>query len=83
MSFAEESVIYAIEKARIVPVVAIDHAEDAVALCGALKLKPLGLKRSRSPSAYAIMKRQYGFKGNRAKVLQQAQMVKSWLKENS
>ncbi|HIA48558.1 MAG TPA: bifunctional 4-hydroxy-2-oxoglutarate aldolase/2-dehydro-3-deoxy-phosphogluconate aldolase [Candidatus Hydrogenedentes bacterium] len=37
MSFSEESVIYAIEKARIVPVVAIDHAEDAVALCGALK----------------------------------------------
>ena len=53
------------------------------ALCGALKLETLGMKRSRSPSAYAIMKRQYGFKGNRAKVLQQAQMVKSWLKENS
>jgi hypothetical protein len=52
-------------------------------LCGALKLETLGMKRSRSPSAYAIMKRQYGFKGNRAKVLQQAQMVKSWLKENA
>jgi 2-dehydro-3-deoxyphosphogluconate aldolase/(4S)-4-hydroxy-2-oxoglutarate aldolase len=37
MSFAEESIIYAIEKARIVPVIALERVEDAVPLCGALQ----------------------------------------------
>jgi len=38
------------------------------ALKGALKLETLGMKR-RGPSALSILKREYGYKGSRAKVL--------------
>ena len=41
-------------------------------LCSALKLEIIGLKHSRG-SVYAWCKKQYGFKGNKDKVL--AQMV--------
>lgn len=37
MKRSEENVIAALAQARIVPVIAIENAEDAVALCGALK----------------------------------------------
>jgi 2-dehydro-3-deoxyphosphogluconate aldolase/(4S)-4-hydroxy-2-oxoglutarate aldolase len=37
MSFAEDSVIYGIGRDRIIPVIAIDRAEDAVDLFGALR----------------------------------------------
>ena len=52
-------------------------------LAGALKLETLGMKRSRSPSAYSILKSRYGHRGNRNSVLQQAQYIKKWLKENA
>ena len=50
---------------------------DAFRLCalkGALKLEILGMRR-RGPSAYAILKGEYGFKGNKAKVLEQTQAL--------
>ena len=40
-----------------------------LALKGALKLETLGLKGR--VSAYAIVKREFGFKGNKARVLEQ------------
>jgi hypothetical protein len=36
-----------------------------------LRLEMKGLKRSRSPSAYSIIKRDLGFRGNRQRVLTQ------------
>lgn len=41
----------------------------------ALKLEILGMKRSRSPSAYIIIKRAYGMTGNRAHVLEQLEIL--------
>jgi len=53
-----------------------------LALRSALKLELLGMKRSRSPSAYVLLKRDYGLKGNRAKVLKQANEIRdAMLKE--
>jgi hypothetical protein len=40
------------------------------ALRGALKLEILGMKRG-GHSVYSIVKEEFGFKGNKAKVLQQ------------
>ena len=40
-------------------------------LRSALKLELKGLKMSRGISAYAIIKREFGFKGNKARVLEQ------------
>jgi len=40
-------------------------------LKAALKLECLGMKMSRGTSAYAMLKRDYGYKGNKAKVLAQ------------
>lgn len=40
-----------------------------ISLKYALKLEMKGLKRSRSPSAYVILKRDLGIKGSRTKVL--------------
>ncbi len=37
----------------------------------ALRLEILGMRRSRSPSAYVIAKRKYGFTGNRKHVFEQ------------
>jgi hypothetical protein len=42
-----------------------------LALKGALKLECLGMQRSRKPSAYAIVKREFGFKGNKQSVYTQ------------
>ena len=41
------------------------------AVRGALRLELAGMKRSRSPSAYVIAKRDFGCKGNRQKCLDQ------------
>ncbi len=41
----------------------------------ALKLEILGMKRSRSPSAYIIIKRAYGITGNRVHVLEQLELL--------
>ncbi len=41
----------------------------------ALKLEILGMKRSRSPSAYMIIKRAYGLTGNREHVLEQLDIL--------
>ena len=43
------------------------------ALKGALKLEILGLKR-KGRSAYAIVKEEFGFKGNKEKVLKQLEL---------
>ncbi len=43
-----------------------------LSLKGALKLEMVGMKR-RGRSAYAIIKDEFGFKGNREKVLNQLQ----------
>ena len=40
-------------------------------LRSALKLECLGMKRSRRPSAYQIVKDKMGFKGNKESVLKQ------------
>jgi hypothetical protein len=37
----------------------------------ALKLETLGMSRSRSPSAYALVKKEFGFKGSKRRVLEQ------------
>jgi hypothetical protein len=47
----------------------------------ALKLELLGMKRSRSPSAYIIVKRAYGMTGNRIHVLEQLEVLISQEKE--
>jgi len=41
----------------------------------ALKLEILGMKRSRAPSAYIIIKRAYGMTGNRTHVLEQLEIL--------
>ena len=48
------------------------------ALRGALKLETLGMKR-RGSSAYSIVKEEFGFKGNKRKVLEQLEQL---IKEN-
>jgi hypothetical protein len=47
----------------------------------ALKLELLGMKRSRSPSAYIIIKRAYGMTGNRTHVLEQLEILITQEKE--
>lgn len=42
-----------------------------LALRGALKLECLGMKRSRGPSAFSIVKREFGFKGTKQAVYTQ------------
>jgi hypothetical protein len=42
-----------------------------LALKYALSLEIKGLKRSQSPSAYSIIKKEFGFKGSRERVLAQ------------
>jgi hypothetical protein len=41
----------------------------------ALKLEVKGYKRSRSPSTYLAVKREFGFKGNKQKVLAQLEEI--------
>ncbi len=45
-------------------------AFQMLTLKGALKLETLGMKR-RGPSAATLVKRQFGFKGNKASLLEQ------------
>lgn len=52
------------------------------ALRGALRLEIAGMKRSRSPSAYVIAKRDFGLKGSRQSVLEQLQKIINDYKEN-
>jgi hypothetical protein len=47
----------------------------------ALKLEILGMKRSRAPSAYVIVKRAYGMTGNRPHVLEQLEILINQEKE--
>ncbi len=47
----------------------------------ALKLEMLGMKRSRSPSAYIIIKRAYGITGSRAHTLEQLEILITQEKE--
>jgi len=47
----------------------------------ALKLEILGMKRSRAPSAYMIIKRAYGMTGNRTHVLEQLEILITQEKE--
>jgi hypothetical protein len=47
----------------------------------ALKLEILGMKRSRTPSAYIIVKRAYGITGNRIHVLEQLEILITQEKE--
>ena len=59
--------------------IAYDSAEEINAfrmraLRGALKLEILGMKR-RGRSAYSIIKEEFGFKGNKKKVLKQLEAV--------
>ena len=42
-----------------------------LALRSALRLECLGMKRSRSPSAYRIVKQKYGLKGSKKRVFEQ------------
>ena len=48
------------------------------ALYAALKLEALGMRRSCKPSAYIIIKRKFGWKGNKAKILM---LLKTHLEE--
>lgn len=65
-----------------------DITEDKrrfIQLCtvrSALRLEILGMKRSRSPSAYVIAKRDFGLTGNRKFVLEQLNlMIANYKKE--
>ena len=42
-----------------------------LSLKGALKLECKGMRRSRGPSAFAVVKQEYGFKGTKVEVLDQ------------
>ncbi len=56
----------------------IDDKLKLIAMCtrrSALKLEMLGMKRSRAPSAYMIIKRAYGMTGNRTHVLEQLEIL--------
>ena len=47
----------------------------ALTLRAALKLEIIGLKRSRGPSAYAIIKSEFNLKGNKERVLDQLNQI--------
>ena len=49
-------------------------------LVGALKLEVLGMKR-RGRSVYAIVKEEFGLRGNKKRVLEQLQEIKERLNE--
>ena len=51
------------------------QAYRAKVLLGALKLEIKGLKISRGPSAYSIIKREYNLKGSRVSVLNQLEFI--------
>ncbi len=56
----------------------VDHKLKLLAMVtrrAALKLEILGMKRSRRPSAYMIVKQAYGITGNRVHVLEQLELL--------
>lgn len=62
----------------------VDHKLKLLAMVtrrAALKLEILGMKRSRSPSAYIIIKQAYGITGNRVHVLEQLELLIAHEKE--
>jgi len=62
----------------------VDHKLKLLSMVtrrAALKLEILGMKRSRSPSAYIIIKRAYGITGNRVHVLEQLELLIAHEKE--
>jgi len=54
------------------------EAYQILAMRGAMYLETLGLKHSRG-SAYAAVKKKFGFKGSKKKVLEQ---LNKWIDEN-
>ncbi|SVC96781.1 uncharacterized protein METZ01_LOCUS349635 [marine metagenome] len=58
------------------------NAYRICALRSALKLEILGMKK-RGQSAYSIIKQEFGFKGNKQKVLEQLQSKIDEVKGNS
>ena len=50
-----------------------------LALRSALKLEIAGMKRSKAPSAYSMIKKEMGFKGNRQKVMTQ---INQYIRDN-
>ena len=50
-----------------------------LALRSALKLEIVGMKRSKAPSAYSMIKKEMGFKGNRQKVMTQ---INQYIRDN-
>ena len=50
-----------------------------LALRSALKLEIVGMKRSKAPSAYSMIKKELGFKGNRQKVMTQ---INQYIRDN-
>tara|TARA_B100000214_G_C23960656_1_gene625071 strand:+ start:979 stop:1182 length:204 start_codon:yes stop_codon:yes gene_type:complete len=55
------------------------HPIRVITLSRALNLETLGMNRGNRQSAYSIVKQEFGFKGNKKKVLDQLQ---NWIKEN-
>jgi hypothetical protein len=55
------------------------EAMRLLTLRSALQLEIRGLHRSRPPSAYVILKRDYGLKGSREKVLAQLDEIRKQL----
>ena len=56
----------------------VDHKLKLLSMVtrrAALKLEILGMKRSRRPSAYIIVKQAYGITGNRVHVLEQLELL--------
>ena len=56
----------------------VDHKLKYIHMCtlrSALKLEILGMKRSRSPSAYILTKQKYELTGNREHVLEQLEIL--------
>jgi hypothetical protein len=51
-------------------------------LRGALRLEVAGMKRSRTPTAYAMVKKEFGLKGNKQSVLDQFCMLYEYKKRD-
>ena len=51
-------------------------------LRGALRLEVAGMKRSRTPTVYAIVKKEFGLKGNKQSVLDQFCMLYEYKKRD-
>ena len=51
-------------------------------LRGALRLEVAGMKRSRTPTVYAMVKKEFGLKGNKQSVLDQFCMLYEYKKRD-